>query len=134
MTPRALLILALLTAAVGAAPRHAAAQAPAPAAGDIDPVGTYELSLSVQGAAISSTIKVEKGSDAAFSGTVTTEAYGTFRIASLKVSGSTITIGISTQDGSPVTISLVLDGNQVTGEWTMANDGSRITGKKLPSA
>jgi hypothetical protein len=36
------------------------------------------------------------------------------------------------QDGSPISISLTLDGDQVTGEWSMSNDGSKITGKKLP--
>lgn len=135
MTRRLILCVAMAAVAAGAPARAVMAQAapPAPAAGNIDPVGTYDLNLTVQGATISSTIQVEKKADATFGGTVTAQSYGTFQIASVKVSGKTMTISIYAQDGSPVAITLTLDGDQVTGEWSMANDGSRITGRKLPA-
>jgi hypothetical protein len=104
----------------------------APATPNVDPVGTYDLSIVVQGASMPSTIKIEK-KDSTFVGSVSTDAYGTFEIASVKVSGKAITLIIYTQDGSPVTIALNLDGDQVTGEWSMAGDGSKVTGKKRAS-
>lgn len=107
---------------------------PAPAAPaaekDVNPVGSYELSVVVQGQMIGSFVKIEK-KDSTFTGTVSTEAYGTFTIAALKVSGKTITLSIYAADGSPVTINMTLEGDQVTGDWSMAGDGSRLTGKKL---
>jgi hypothetical protein len=140
MTNRLLLLATAVTFAAAAPSRSVLAQsssekppAPqAPATKDVDPVGTYELSVVVQGTAMPSTIKIEKKPDATLGGTVTTDAYGVFPIGAVKVSGKTITIGLSTQDGSPVTITLTLEGDQVAGEWSMANDGSKVTGKKLP--
>ena len=134
MSPR----LFLLAAAVMAdAPLHGAlAQSapPSPTTTEIDPVGTYDLTIVVQGTAMGSTVKIEKKADATLGGSVATQAYGTFPIEAVKVSGRTMTISLSSQDGSPISISLPLEGDQVTGEWSMANDGSKITGKKLPPA
>jgi hypothetical protein len=139
MSPRLLLFVAVAAAALGTSSTAVSAQSSppppaAPAAGEIDPVGTYDLSVVVQGAAVSSTIRIERKADATFGGTVATQAYGTFQIEAVKVTGKTMTISIYAQDGNPVTISLTLDGDQVTGEWSMASDGSKVTGKKLPPA
>ena len=137
---RRLVLLAAAAISAAASARPSVAQSspdrpspPAtPAAKDIDPVGTYELSVLVQGNPMGSTIKLEKKPDGTVGGTVTTEAYGTFAIESFKLSGNTMTIGITTGDGSPVTIVLTLEGDQVSGEWSMSSDGSKITGKKRP--
>lgn len=134
MSPRLFLLAA---AVMAAAPLHGAlAQSapPSPTTTEIDPVGTYDLTIVVQGTAMGSTVKIEKKADATLGGSVATQAYGTFPIEAVKVSGRTMTISLSSQDGSPISISLTLEGDQVTGEWSMANDGSKITGKKLPPA
>jgi hypothetical protein len=134
MSPRFLLFAA---AVMAAAPMHGALAQSAPASPkttEIDPVGTYELSIVVQGTTMGSTVKIEKKADATLGGSVATEAYGTFPIEAVKVSGKTITISLSTQDGGAISIALTVEGDQVTGEWSMANDGSKITGKKLPPA
>ena len=139
---RPLFILAAATFAAAVPARSAIAQgspdrppAPqAPATPDVDPVGTYDLSIVVQGTSMPATIRIEKKPDAALGGSVATDAYGAFDIASVKVSGKAIAIVIYTQDGSPVTITLTLEGDQVTGEWSMASDGSKVTGKKRPPA
>jgi hypothetical protein len=134
MSPRLFLLAA---AVMAAAPVHGALAQSAPQAPtttEIDPVGTYDLTVVVQGTAMGSTVKIEKKADATLGGTVTTQAYGTFPIEAVKVSGKTMTISITSQDGGSISISLTLEGDQVTGEWSMANDGSKITGKKLPPA
>ncbi|HEY4658881.1 MAG TPA: hypothetical protein VIH11_05180 [Gemmatimonadaceae bacterium] len=138
MPTRLAILTALALFAAAASAPSAAAQVPpdrpppTPAAEkDIDPVGSYELTVVVQGQAIGSFVKIEK-KDSTFTGTVSTEAYGTFTIAALKVSGKTITLSIYAADGSPVTISLTVEGDQVTGDWSMAGDGSKVTGKKVP--
>lgn len=142
MTHRLVVLAATATLMAAVPARAAVAQSPperppvpqAPAAKDVDPVGTYDLVVVVQGASMTSTIKIEKKPDATLGGTVSTDAYGTFPIAAIKVGGQTLTISLYAQDGSPITITLTLEGDQVSGEWSMANDGSRITGKKLPTA
>jgi len=137
--PRLLLLAAIATAAPaqsamaqGAPDRPPAPQAPA--VPNVNPVGTYDVTVVVQGASMPSTIKIEKKADSTFAGTVSTDAYGVFAISSLKVTGKEITIVIYTQDGSPVTIALTLDGEQVSGEWYMSSDGSRVSGKRRPPA
>jgi FAD/FMN-containing dehydrogenase len=139
---RSILLLAATTIAAAAPARGAIAQGtpdrpPAPAAPAtpaVDPVGTYDLGVVIQGASMPATVRIEKKPDATLGGSVSTDAYGTFEIASVKVSGKTVTIVIYTQDGSPVTIGLTLEGDQVTGEWYMSSDGSKVTGKKRPPA
>ena len=142
MKNRLVVLAAAAAAAIAAAApaRSALAQTPpdrpptpaTPAVKDVDPIGTYELSVVVQGAPMPSVVKIEKKEDGTLGGAVSTDAYGVFPINAVKVSGKTITLSIYTTDGAPVTISMTLEGDQVTGEWFMATDGSKITGKKLP--
>mgnify|MGYP003340494194 CR=1 FL=1 len=50
----------------------------------------------------------------------------------VKVAGAKITLTITAPDGSEATINMELKGDDVTGDWSMPNDGSKIVGKKLP--
>ena len=94
---------------------------PAPAQ-NIDPVGTYELNGLVQGSTTITTLKIEKRPDATLGGTVATDAYGTFAIDAVKVSGNTMTITL-TANGNSVTMTLTREGDQVSGDWSMSTDG-----------
>lgn len=134
MTPRILVLAAAATLAMTsqAVLAQSSPTPAAPAVKDVDPVGSYQLSIAVQGSAMGAVAKIEKAADGTLGGTVSTDAYGSFAINSVKVSGKAVTLSITTSDGSPVTISLTIDGDQVTGEWSMSNDGSKVTGKKLP--
>jgi hypothetical protein len=131
--------LSALVALAAAVPTNTAAAqgssekpATAPAAKDIDPVGSYQLSNLVQGNPITSSVTITKKTDGTLGGTLSTEAYGVFEFTSVKVSGKTISIAFAAPDGSGVSMTLTLEGDQVTGEWSMGSDGSKVTGKKLP--
>ena len=90
------------------------------------------MSNLVQGNPITSNVTIARKTDGTLGGTLATEAYGVFEFTSVKVSGKTIALAFAAPDGSAVSMTLALDGDQVTGEWSMGGDGSKVTGKKLP--
>jgi hypothetical protein len=100
-----------------------------PAVKDVDPIGSYDLTVTVQGAATQAVVTIVKQSDGTTGGTVNT-AQGSFPITSVKVAGNNITVTIGLGENGEASLHLVLDGDAVTGDWAMANDGSKITGKK----
>ena len=65
-------------------------------------------------------------------GAVMSDAFPPMPITSVKVAGAKITLTITAPDGSEATINMELKGDDVTGDWSMPNDGSKIVGKKLP--
>ena len=99
---------------------------------NVDPVGTYVTNLTVQGNPLSTTTKIEKKADGTYAGTVTSDAFPPLPVNSVKVEGNKIRVSISTPDGSEAVITMILEGNDFTGDWSMGGDGSRITGKKQP--
>ena len=70
--------------------------------------------------------------DGALAGAVMSDAFPPMPITSVKVAGAKITLTITAPDGSEATINMELKGDDVTGDWSMPNDGSKIVGKKLP--
>ena len=68
----------------------------------------------------------------ALAGAVMSDAFPPMPITSVKVAGAKITLTITAPDGSEATINMELKGDDVTGDWSMPNDGSKIVGKKLP--
>ena len=99
---------------------------------NVDPVGTYYTNLTAQGNPISTTTKIEKKADGTFTGSVTSDVFPPLPVNSVKVDGNKIRLSISTPDGTEAIINMVLEGNEITGDWSMGGDGSKITGKKQP--
>ena len=85
-----------------------------------------------EGATVKFTTKIVRNADGSFGGVVASQAYGEMPIASLAVSGKTVTFSITTADGTPVSVKFTVEGDQVTGEWSTGSDGWTIKGKKLP--
>jgi hypothetical protein len=144
MTKRFLVLAAAATVA-SAAPRLVFSQAipdkPAPATPpaaavdttkDIDPVGTYTTYLTVQGNAFTSVAKIEKRADGTYGGTVTGEGIPPLPVNSVTVTKNKIHLSISAPDGSEALIDMIVVGNDITGSWSMAGDGSKLTGTKSP--
>jgi len=128
-------VAALTFLAIGS--RTAAAQSggtppAADTAAAVDPVGTYVIYLTAQGNAMTLTHKIEKKADGTFGGSVTGEGIPALPINSVKVTGKTMRVSVTAPDGSEAIMTMVLDGDQVTGEWAMNGDGSKLTGKKQP--
>ena len=112
-----------------AVPASPAAEAPAT---DVNPVGSYVVNLTAQGNLMALTAKIEKKADGGFTGTVMSDAFPPMPITRVKVSGTKISIAVTAPDGSEAVINMELKGDDVTGDWSMPNDGSKIVGKKLP--
>ena len=144
MTHRLLALAAAATIA-GAAPRIVSSQAipdkpatpAAPAAAadttkDVDPAGTYTTYLTAQGTAMTTVTKIEKRADGTYGGTVTGDGIPPLPVNSVTVTRNRIHLSVSAPDGSEALIDMWLTGEDFTGEWSMAGDGSKITGKKRP--
>ncbi len=136
-----ILFLAAAATIASAAPRIVAAQAipdkPAPAASkdstkDIDPVGTYTVYLTAQGNAMTTTTRIDKRTDGTYGGTVNGDGIPPLPVTSVTVTGNKVKLSLTAPDGSEAVISMIITGDDITGEWSMANDGSKITGKKAP--
>lgn len=143
MTAR-LFVLAAAATIASAAPRTMASQAipdkPAPATPaatdstkDIDPVGTYTVYLTAQGNAMTTTTRIDKSADGTYTGTVNGDGIPPLPVNSVTVTGNRVKISVTAPDGSEAIIDMIVKGDDITGQWSMANDGSTITGKKTPN-
>ncbi len=137
-----ILFLAAAATIASAAPRIVASQAipdkPAPATPakdstkDIDPTGTYTVYLTAQGNAMTTTTRIDKRTDGTYGGTVNGDGIPPLPVNTVTVSGNKVKLSITAPDGSEAIIDMVITGDDITGQWSMANDGSKITGKKSP--
>jgi hypothetical protein len=143
MTAR-LFVLAAAATIASAAPRIAAAQAipdkpapaPTPAADstkDVNPVGTYTVYLTAQGNAMTTSTVIEKKPDGTYTGSVTGDGIPPLPVNSVTVTGNHVKLSVTAPDGSEALIEMIVKGDDITGSWSMANDGSAITGKKVPN-
>ena len=147
MTPRIFLLAAVATIA-SAAPRTVASQAipdkpatpaavTAPAATtdttkDIDPVGTYTVYLTAQGNAMTTTTRIDKQADGTYTGTVNGDGIPPLPVTSVTVTKNKVRLSLTAPDGGEAIIEMIVNGEDITGQWSMANDGSKISGKKSP--
>jgi hypothetical protein len=140
MTPRIFLLAAAATIA-SAAPRIVSSQAipdkPAPAVPadslkDIDPVGTYTVYITVQGNSMTTTTRIDKKDGGGWTGTVNGEGLPPLPVNAVTVTKNKVKLSISTPDGSEALIEMIVNGDDITGQWSMGGDGSKITGKKSP--
>jgi hypothetical protein len=143
MTAR-LYVLAAAAILASAAPRIVASQAvpdkPAPAkpeatdsTKDIDAVGTYTVYLTAQGNAMTTTTRIDKKADGTYTGTVNGDGIPPLPVNSVTVTGNRVKLSVTAPDGSEAIIDMIIKGDDITGQWSMANDGSTISGKKTPN-
>lgn len=144
MTAR-LFVLAAAATIASAAPRTVASQAipdrpapaPVPAASDstkdVDPVGTYTVYLTAGGNAMTTTTRIDKKPDGGYAGTVNGDGIPQLPVNSVTVTGNKVKLSVTAPDGSEAIIEMILKGDDITGSWSMANDGSAITGKRTPN-
>ena len=99
---------------------------------DIDPVGTYTAYLTAGGNAMTTVTTIEKRADGTYGGTVTGDGIPPLPVNSVTVTKNKIHLSISAPDGSEALIDMWITGDDITGSWSMAGDGSSLTGKKSP--
>jgi hypothetical protein len=103
-----------------------------PVAGDVNPAGTYNLQITAQGNAMAIQAVVAKNEDGTFGGTVTGDAFPPLTIKSVSVADRHVKLTIIAPDGGDAIVDITVDeNNDVDGQWSMAGDGSKVTGKKI---
>ena len=115
-----------------APPARPAAPTPPPAPKDINPVGAYGLNLVAQGNAIAVTLRIERRQDGSLGGTVSSEVIPVLPVTGVEVAGNAIKVYVTGPGGESVVLNLIVEGDDVRGDWSMGSDGSQLSGKKLP--
>lgn len=130
LTATAALALALPLQIAAAEPvRHTPARITADTTFNAE--GTYTLSVAVGGQAMTMTFTVARKPDGTLGGVFKHEEMGSYSTTGFKVDGRRMTMSIETE-GGPAMIVLQVNAEQVVeGEWSMAGDGSKISGKKV---
>ncbi|MDQ8164764.1 MAG: hypothetical protein P3A28_03275 [Gemmatimonadota bacterium] len=121
-------------AAAAAAVMQQAARAVAPVSEtprDIDPTGSYSITLAYQGQAIALTLAIGKVEGGDWTGTLTTEGIPTIRLSGVTVKGKTVKASGASPDGAASEIEITINGDDVVGSWKSATEGSPVTGKKI---
>ena len=105
-----------------------AAQSPAPA---FDPAGKYTFTTPVGGTPFDFEMTVVKKDDGSFGGVVTNPNTGEIPITSLNCTARTCTGTIASPQGEAKIQFTVAEDLTMEGEWAMAGDGAKLTGKKI---
>ena len=118
-----------------AAPAPAAAPAPivapAPRGRNVDPVGMYDVNLTAMGNEMVLNARIEKKADGTYGGQVTGEGIPTLPVKSVTVTGNMVRMVVMSPDGGDAIITMTIDSdNNISGDWSMAGDGSKLTGKR----
>ena len=115
------------------APAKSAAPAPAAEPKEMSPLGTYLLNLTAQGNQISVTLLIARRQDGTIGGSITSDVLPeALPVNSVEVSGKTMKVYVTGPNSASVVLNMILDGDIVSGDWSMGGDGSAISGKKLP--
>ena len=110
-----------------------AAQAEPPKPKDIDPTGSYGVSLVYGGQPLAITLELAKRSDGTLGGTIYVEQTPPLPLSSVTVSGNRVQVGLTDPSGVQVTLDFTVEGAELKGTWASASgDGSPIVGRRIP--
>lgn len=110
------------------APAAAApAPPPAPAA---DPVGRWALSLEAQGQMIELVMDIAKAGEG-YSGSASSNMFPTMALSRVVLTGNRLVVDAPTPMGTVATFDLLIEGDNLSGEWATSGMGSRVTGRRL---
>jgi hypothetical protein len=139
MSMRRFAFAVLFPAAAALSTNTAAAEPVIPSSATVAPAaqdttfkaeGSYSLNVAVGGQAMAMTFVAEKKADGTLTGVFRHAEMGEFTTTSFKVEGRKLAISIETPGGTAMILMAVQPDNTVEGEWSMAGDGSKISGKK----
>ena len=128
---RAGLYLALIALCGIAACTHAARQpASPPVPVTVDPTGDYDITFTDDGATRSATMLI-RGVPGEFTGQVNAENRPPVTISAMAASGSQVIITGNIPQGV-LLLRFRLTGDSLRGDWSLRNDGGRMTGARRP--
>lgn len=111
------------------APAPAPAAAPAPAS--FSPAGKWVVGLVAQGTNMEVQLELVPLSDGGWTGTISSAAFPPFPITKATLTDKRMVATFAIPTGDMATMTLDFDGGDlVSGEWSMAGDGSKLTGKR----
>lgn len=119
------------TAITGAATPAPAAAPAAPAAAAADPVGRWTVSLSVQGQTMDMVMELAKLPDGNFGGLITSAAFPPVPVSKAILTGKKLAITIAVPTGEEGKIDVEINGDELSGEWSMPGDGSKVSGRRV---
>jgi hypothetical protein len=109
------------------APVAAPTPAPAPAA---NPVGRWALSLEAQGQMIELVMDIQKVGEG-YTGSASSNMFPTMALSRVVLTGNRLVVDAPTPMGTVATFDLLIEGDNLSGEWATSGMGSRVTGRRL---
>jgi hypothetical protein len=117
------------TTTVSGTPVLTQVPAPAPA---VDPVGRWSLALVAQGQNLGLTMDVERIAGNDFKGVISSDLFPPIAFSKATLEGNRMLITAPSPTGDAATLDLRFIGDIIEGEWSMAGDGSRVSGRRVP--
>ena len=101
---------------------------------DIDPTGTYAVSLTYGGQPLTVTLQMGKRADGTYGGAISVDQVpDPIPLTTVSVSGNRVLAGLNSPDGSAVTLEFTIAGDDLSGSYRASSgDGSPISGKRIP--
>lgn len=97
----------------------------------VDPAGRWGLTLMAQGQNLDLVMELTRRTGNEFGGTITSQVFPPIDIAKATLTGDRLLISATAPTGDVATLNLVIAGDVLDGEWSMAGDGSRVRGRRL---
>lgn len=102
----------------------------APAAPAADPVGRWSISLEAQGQPIELVMDIQKAGEG-YTGAASSSMFPTMALSRVVLTGNRLVVDAPTPMGTVATFDLLIEGDNMTGEWATSGMGSRVTGRRI---
>ena len=125
---------AVLASACSGAATPAAEPAPmaAPAAIVVNPVGKWSVSLVAQGQMFDFEMNLAAAGNGTYTGTVTSQAFPPMPVTGATLIGNRLKFTVVAPTGDNATFDLLIEGDNLSGDWAMPGDGSKVSGRRIP--
>ena len=101
-----------------------------PAPPPADPVGRWTMSLEAQGQMVELVMEIAKAGEG-YTGSASSNMFPTMALSRVVLTGNRLVVDAPTPMGTVATFDLLIDGDNMTGEWATSGMGSRVTGRRL---
>ena len=99
-----------------------------------DPTGMYAVTLTYGGMPLAVTLQLNKRPDGTFAGAIVVDQVPEpIVFHTVTVTGTRVHAGLTSPDGSAVTLDFTITGDELTGTYQASSgDGSALNGKRIP--
>ena len=117
-----------LAGACASAPEQGPIDTSAASSAEVDPVGSYSFTTTVQGTAVDGQLRIT-GTRGAWGGAFYTPVTGELPVSSVDVDGQVVRLTANTPDGI-VHVRMIFSGDTFTGDWSLGAEGGAIRGQR----